>query len=136
MGISQSGHRFIFISKGRKVFQNAQQFTAQITQTVPIEDQIAVVGHIAAGGTQMDNACSGGSGFAIGIDMGHHIMAHFFFPLCGTIKINVIDVRFQLRYLLRRDGQAELMLSPRQRHPELSPCLDTLFLRKQMEHIV
>ena len=136
MGISQSGHCFIFVCKSRKVFQNTQQLPAQITQAVPVEDQIAVIGHITAGGTEMDNACRGGSGFAVGIDMGHHIMAHLFFPLRGTIEINVIDLRFQLRYLLRRDGQAEPMLSPRQRHPELSPCLDALFLREQMEHIV
>ena len=107
-----------------------------MAQAVAIKDQIGIVGHIAAGGAEMDNARCRGRGFAIGIDMSHHIMAHFFFPLRGTIKINVIDVRFQLRYLLRRDGQAELMLCPRQCHPELSPCLDALFLREQMEHII
>ena len=83
----------------------------------------------------MDNACRSRSSFTIGVDMGHHIVAHFFFPLRRTVKINIINMGFQLRHLLRRDGQPELMLSPRQCHPELSPGTDALFLREQMKHI-
>ena len=135
MGISEGGQRLVFFCESGKIFQHTQQFSAEITQAVPIKDQIPVVGHIAARGPQVDHTSGAGRRFSVGIDMCHHVMPHFLFPLRGTFKINIIDVRFQLRHLLCRNGQAKVMLRPGQRSPELSPDPNTLFLGEQMQHL-
>ena len=128
MGIAEGGRRLVFLRKVRKIFQHVQQFLAEMAQTVPIKDQIPVIGYITACGPQMDHACGAGGRFSIGIDVRHHIMPYLSLPLCGARKINVIYVCFQLCDLLCRNGQAEIMLRPGQRGPEPSPDLNTLFL--------
>ena len=135
MGISQGRHCPIFLGKSGQICHDAQQLLTEIAQSLPIENEVGVVRHIAAGSTQMDDSCRRGSNLAIGIDVSHDIMANLLLPRRGAGEVNVLNVVFQLCHLLRCDRQAQLMLRAGQRHPEPAPDLDPLFLRKEMQHI-
>ena len=65
----------------------------------------------------MDDPRRGGGRQTVGVDMGHHVMADFLFPLLRGSVVDVGDVGFQFRHLLCGDGQAQLVLRPGQLHP-------------------
>ena len=54
---------------------------------------------------------------AVGVDVGHDIMAHLPLPCGGHLVVDVGDVGLQLLHLPGGDGQAQLMLRSSQRHP-------------------
>ena len=135
VGVAQGRGGGIPPGKGRQIHQNRQDLPTQIPQTVPVEDQVGVVRHIAAGGPQMDDPRRGGGRQTVGVDMGHHVMADFLFPLlCGSV-VDVGDVGFQLRHLLCGDGQTQLVLRPGQLHPQPPPGLEPHIRREQVQHI-
>ena len=96
VGIAQRGRGGVFLRKGRQIPQHRQQLRPQIDKAVPVQDQIGVVGHIAAGGAQMDDARRRRRGLAVGVHMRHHIMAHLALPPGGLLVVDIGDVGFQL----------------------------------------
>ena len=84
----------------------------------------------------MDDTGGGGRGLAVGIHVGHHVVANFLFPGSGTGKVDVRDVGFQLLDLFLGDRQPQRMLGLGKRNPELPPGLNPLLLGKQVQHIV
>ena len=96
VGIAQRGRGGVFLRKGRQIPQHRQQLRPQIGKAVPVQDQIGVVGHIAAGGAQMDDARRRRRGLAVGVHMRHHIMAHLALPPGGLLVVNIGDVSLQL----------------------------------------
>ena len=56
-------------------------------------------------------------------DMGHDIVADFLLPPLGGVVVDIGNMGFQLRHLLRSDGQPQLMLCPGQLHPQPPPRL-------------
>ena len=83
----------------------------------------------------MDDPRRGGGRQTVGVDMGHHVMADFLFPLlCGSV-VDVGDVGFQLRHLLCGDGQTQLVLRPGQLHPQPPPGLEPHVRGKQVQHV-
>ena len=100
------------------------RMSRKMPQSVPVQDQVGVVRHIAAGSSQVNDACSLRRSYAVGIDMGHYIVTHFFFPPRRQLKIDVLHMGFQRRHLFRRDGQSQFMLDARQLRPEPAPGLD------------
>ena len=121
MGIAQSGRGFVLPGKVGEVPQNRQQLTPEISQSLPVEDEVRVVGDITAGSPQVDDAGGGGSGLAVGVDMGHHIVADFPLPLGGQLKVNILDMGLQLCHLFTGDGQSQIVFRPGQRHPQPPP---------------
>ena len=83
----------------------------------------------------MDDPRRGGGRQTVGVDMGHDIVADFLLPPLGGVVVDVGDVGFQLRHLLRRDGQAQVMLRPGQLHPQPPPGLEPHIRREQVQHI-
>ena len=136
MGVAQRGGRLVRFRKTGKVGDDLQQLSPEVLQAVPVENDVGVIGDIAAGGAQMDDTGGGGRGLAIGIHVGHHVVADFLFPCRGTGKVNVRDVGFQLLDLFLGDRQPQRMLGLGKRNPELPPGLNPLLLGKQVQHIV
>ena len=62
---------------------------------------------------------------AIGVNMGHYIVAHLPLPALGGFIVDVLHMLLQLLHLSGGDGQAQLMLSPGQLHPQAAPGLKT-----------
>ena len=105
VGVAQGGGGLVALCELGEVRHHRQQLAPEIPEPLPVNHQIRVVGDIAAGGSQVDNAGGGGSGLAIGIHMGHDVMADLPLPLGGGLVVNVGDVGFQLCHLLRGDGK-------------------------------
>lgn len=76
----------------------------------------------------------GGSRLAVGVHVGHHVVADLFLPCCRHIIVDVGDMGLQLRHLLRRDGQAQIMLRPGQGHPQPPPGLKAHVRGEQVQH--
>ena len=104
VGIAQGGGCLIFLREFGEVAHHCQQLTPQVLQSLAVEDEVGIVCHIAAGGAQVNDAGGGGGRLAVGVNMGHNVMAHFLFPLGGKVKVDVGNVGFQLRHLPGGDG--------------------------------
>ncbi len=100
---------------------DADQPVAQQLETFAHQDQIGVVGDVAAGGPQMDDPRRAGAGIAEGVDMGHHVVAQPALVRLGGGKVDAVDGRAQLGNLCRHDRQAEFGLGFGQRHPQPPP---------------
>ena len=100
-----------------QIRDNLEKLPTKIFQTVAVNDNVRIVGDIAAGSAQMDDTRCLRRDLAVGIDMGHHIVAHFFFPGRGAFVVDIGDVRLQLGHLLCRNRQAQLHFRPCQRDP-------------------
>ncbi len=99
MGIAQSGQGLVFRCEPAQIPQDRAKLAPEVLQSVPVKDEIGVVGDVAAGGPQVDDARGGGRGLAEGIDVGHHVMADFLFPLRRAVVVDVGDVGGQLVHL-------------------------------------
>ena len=117
VGVAQGGDGGIAPGEGGQIRQHRQQLTPEIAQGVPVEDQVGVVGDVAAGGPQMEDAGGRRGRLAVGVDVGHDIMAHLPLPCGGHLVVDVGDVGLQLLHLPGGDGQTQLMLRSGQRHP-------------------
>ena len=96
VGIAQRGRGGVFLRKGRQIPQHRQQLRPQIDKAVPVQDQIGVVGHIAAGGAQMDDARRRRRRLTVGVHMRHYIVTHLALPPGGLLVVNIGDVSLQL----------------------------------------
>ena len=103
--IAQGGRVGIFFREGCQVVQHSQQLCAQIDKAIPVQDQVGVVGHIAAGGPQMEDPRRRRRRLAVGVYVCHHIVAYLSLPLDGRIIVDVGDMRLQLGDLRFGDGQ-------------------------------
>ena len=54
--------------------------------------------------------------------MSHNVVADELLTLCCALIVDVINVCFQLIYLLLSNIQTQLHFSPCQSHPKTSPC--------------
>ena len=105
--LAQSRGRLVRFRKTGKVGDDLQQLSPEVFQAVPVENDVGVIGDIAAGGAQMDDTGGGGRGLAVGIHVGHHVVADFLFPCRGTGTVPAEGVRVYNRseyvsdYLLR-----------------------------------
>ena len=78
--------------KASQGVNGADQTIAQEFQSFAHEQQIGVVGHVAAGRPQVDDVAGSRADVAIGVDVGHDIVAKTAFVLLGFGKVDVVDV--------------------------------------------
>ena len=136
VGVAQCRRGGVFFREGRQIRQHRQQMSPQIDQSVPVQDQIGVIRDVAAGGAQMDDARRRWGRLAVGVHVGHHVVAHLPLPLGGDIVVDVGDVGLQLRGLRLCDGEPQLVLHAGQRRPQPPPGLVAAVVREQPQHIV
>ena len=74
----------------------------------------------------MDDALRLRALYAVGVHMAHHIVAHLLLPGLRHVIVDVVRVLLQLRDLLVRDGESQLLLRLRQRDPQPSPGAEFL----------
>ena len=135
MGVAEGGEGLVFVCEGGQIRHDAQQLPAEIPQGVPIEDQIRVIGHVAAGGPQMNDAGGFRRRQAVGVDVGHNVMADFLFPGRGGVKIDVVNFPLQGRHLALRHGQPQLAFRPGQLRPQAAPGPDAGAGGEERKHI-
>ena len=83
----------------------------------------------------MDDSRGGGSGFAISIDMRHHIVADFLLPLGRACKVDIREMLFQFPDLVFRDRKTKIPLSARQFQPQTPPGFHPFLLREKLKHL-
>ena len=121
MGVGQGGQVFVFFRKVRYGGNGVQKQSSDAPQGISLKNQIGIVTHIAAGGSQMDDGLCLGAGKAKGIDMGHDVVAHLCLPLAGGLIVYIIDVGAHLVYLFLAYIQSQLLLALCQYDPEFAP---------------
>ena len=134
VGVAQGGGALVGVGELGEIGHHRQQLPPEVPQALPVKDEVRVVGDIAAGGPQVDDAGGGGGRLAVGVHVGHHVVADLLLPCCRHIIVDVGDVGLQLRHLLRRDGQAQIMLRPGQGHPQPPPGLEAHVRGEQVQH--
>ena len=96
VGIGHAGHVLVLLSKAGELCQHTDQLFANELQALPHHDDIGVIAHIAAGGTQMDDAGCLGALLAVGVNVAHHIMAHQLLARNGDLVVDIVHMGFQL----------------------------------------
>ena len=136
MGVGHAGHVLVFLGKAGQLCQHADELFAHQLQALPHDDDVGVVAHIAAGGTQMDDAGCLGALLAVGINVAHHIMAHQLLARNGDLVVDVVHMGFQLGHHVGGDvGQALVHLGPCQCHPQAAPGAE-LVVREDVLHLI
>ena len=135
MRITRCWERFVLLREDSKVCDHLLQLAAQMTQRIPVQNQISVICHITARSPKVDDPRGGRSCLPIDINVRHYVVMDFSFPCSRKIKINICNMSVQFRNLLCRDGQAQLMLHARQLRPKTAPRFNPCPLGEQMEHI-
>ena len=137
VGIGHAGHVLVLLSKAGELCQHTDQLFADEFQALPHHDDIGVIAHIAAGGTQMDDACCLGALLAVGVNVAHHIMAHQLLARNGDLVVDVVHMGFQLGHHFGGDiGQTLFHLGPGQRHPQAAPGAELVVIREDVLHLV
>jgi len=136
MGVAETGHGGVAVGKIAEIAHDGQQLSAQIAQRVAVEDEIGVVGHIAARCAQMDDALRARRHLAEAVDVRHDVVADLLFLGRDHVVVDGAHVGRELVHLRLRDGQAELVLGLRQRHPEPPPGLKPRVGGKQVQHVL
>ena len=136
VGIGQSGHILVLLGKIGQQSQHANQLFAHQLQAFAHNDHIGIIAHIAAGGTQMNDAGCLGALQAIGVHMAHHIVANQFFTGNGILVVDVVLVGFQLGDLFIGDAKALLLLGLSQSDPQAAPCAELVVFAENILHFV
>ncbi len=84
----------------------------------------------------MNDALCVGALYAVGVNMGHDVVAHELFSLLRDFIVDIVGMCLKLIDLLLRYGQSELLFRLGKRDPELSPCSELLVGRKDIFHFL
>ena len=76
VGVGHAGHILVLLGELCQLCQHADELLAHQLKALTHHDDVGVVADIAAGGTQMDDACRLGALLAVGVDMAHDVVAH------------------------------------------------------------
>jgi len=137
VGVGHAGHVLVLFGKAGQLCQHADELFAHQLKALPHHDDVGVVAHIAAGGTQMDDARCLGALLAVGVDVAHDVVAHQLFALNGDLIVDVVHMGFQLGHHVGGDiGQALIHLGPCQRHPQSPPCAELVVIGEDILHLV
>lgn len=88
------------------------------------EPEVGVVGDVAAGGAPVDDGSGGGALIAVGMDMGHDIVAFFAFVFGGDLHIGLVAKGSHFLDLLVGDTESEFLLFFGENDPEFAPEAD------------
>lgn len=89
VGEAQGREVFVLLCKGAEALDDTSELGQEDIETIAKDDKISVVGHIARGGTQVNDTRSAGAGNAKGVDVCHNIVATLL--LLGSSQ-SVVDI--------------------------------------------
>ena len=106
MGKPQAGEIAIFGSETRQAIDGRNQFGSKEFQTASHENQVGIIGHVATGGSEMNDRFGRGADIAKRVDMRHHVMSEQFFVMGRRDEIDLIDMLPQFINLRLSDIQS------------------------------
>ena len=118
---ARQGRSRCSLGEAGQALDHRHQPVADQLQRLAQQEQVGVVGHVAARGAQVDDRPGRGADVAVGVDVGHDVVPQPPFVPLGSGKIDVVDMLPQLGDLLRRDWQPKFRLGLGQGHPQPPP---------------
>jgi len=104
-------------------------------QALAQQQQIGVVGDKATGRAQVDDRPGVGTLVAVGVDVGHHVVAQLAFVAGRSLEVHVVHMGLQLVDLALGNRQAQLGLRLGQRNPEPPPRAELALRTPQRAHL-
>ena len=117
MGEPQAGQIAVFGGEAGQRIDHGRHPAADHFQPFAQQQQIGVVGHVAACGAQVDDRHGRGAGVAVGVDVGHHVVAEFPLVAGRGLKVDVVHVGPKLVDLLGGDRPGPVRPRPRPGRP-------------------
>ena len=121
MRITEAGESRIFVGKVAEVLHRGFQLPLEIAKAVAVENQVRVIGHVAARCAEVDDALCPGRVHTERIDVRHHVVPDLLFLFGHHVVIDRAHVRGQLVDLRLRNGKTQIVLCLRQSDPEPAP---------------
>ena len=134
MGVREAGKGGALPGEAGENVQQCDQPPEQETKAVPHHDEIGVVGHERAGGTEMDEPARGGRQVSEGVDVRHDVVPEAPLVLSRRRQVDVVKVGPELLDGFGRNVQAELPLGFHQREPEPAPQSDPVGFAPEVLH--
>ena len=137
MGVPQGCEPLVLARKGDEIGDNIDQALLDELQTLFLEQQIGVAANKLRSCAEMDDRLGSRALEAIGIDMGHDIMADLFFLGRGQLEIDIRDMGPQFIEHGAGDeiGKTHLMLGFGQGDPAAAPGFKLGAFGKKLLHL-
>ena len=135
VGVAQGGQGLVAVGKLGQAGQHPHQLVPDEEQAFFHQQNVGVVPHIAAGGPQVDDGHGIGAPSAVGMDVGHNVVAQLLLLLLGQVIVDVVLLPLQLVDLPLGDGQAQFHLRPGQGNPQPAPGGKFLVRGEQIKHL-
>ncbi len=103
-------------------------------QRVTQDHQVGVVGHIATGGTEVDDRLGQRTDRAEGLYVRHHVVPLLSLEGSGGRVVDVTQMGLHLGELRAGDREPELLLGACELQPELAPEIELVVVAKQLLH--
>ena len=114
--------------------QHGHQPIADQRETFAHQQQVGVVGHVTAGGAEMDDRTSVWAAIAERMHVGHDIVPQFAFVALGGRKVDVIDRGPHLRNLRLTDIEPQFRFGLGQRYPQSAPSTELALIAPEFRH--
>lgn len=115
--------------------EEGSQLRRDELEPVAHQDEIRVVGDVAARGAEVDDRFGRGALLAVVGDVGHDVVAEVVLDRRDALEIDVVAAAAHLRDRLGRDGKPRLGLALGQGDPEVAPGPITATVREDLEHL-
>ena len=135
MRIRKAGHILIFQRKFRKIFKHLRALFQHQLRRFFQDDDVGIVPDVAARRAEVNDTRGFGALQPVGVNVAHHVVAHHLFPRFGNLVIDVVLMRFELRYLLVGNVEPQLFFRFCQRDPEFSPRSEFETFGKDLLHL-
>ena len=130
----QARQRPILLREFCQAVDHGDQSAADHFQRLPQQDQIGVVGHVAACRAQVDDWPGSRTNVAVGMHVGHHVVPQSPLMPLGRRKVDVVHVLLQFGDLLPADRQPKFRLGLGQGHPKPPPGAELPLRAPELAH--
>jgi len=122
VGVAKAGVRLVLGREAGEELEDMKEFLEEEREGLFELDEVGVVSDVGGGGAEVDDGFGVGAGVAEGVDMGHDVVAEFFFVGVDFVKVDVGGGRLHLGNLFGRDGEAMFVLGFGEGNPEAAEC--------------
>ena len=135
MGANAEGPFINASKKGAQAAEHLHHLLAHQLQRVAQHQHVGVIGDVAAGRAQMDDARSLGALKPVCVHVGHDVVPALLFAAARVLVVDVRSVALQLLDLLLGDVEAKLTLALGERNPEPAPQPEAVVVREDVRHL-
>ena len=117
MGERQAGQGTVLHGESREMIDDFDQPGQDQVERVAKEDHVRIVGDEAARRAQVDDSRRLGADVPVGVDVRHDVVPQLSLVNGHRVEVDIVHLRPELLDLRLRNGEPQLRLRLRQRHP-------------------